>query len=378
MLDSRPESSAALRARAEVAVEGLEARVFTIPTDAPEADGTLSWSATTLVLVHVRAGAHTGLGFTYAHSAAASIVTSVLREAVAGSDALSPPAAWERMRAAVRNVGYPGVAASAISAVDVALWDLKARLLELPLATLLGPVRRAVPIYGSGGFTSYSDRELAHQLGDWVAAGIPRVKMKVGSEPERDPERVRIARAAIGEDAALFTDANGAYDRKRALELAEIFAAESNVSWFEEPVSSDDLEGLRLLRDRAPMGVDIAAGEYGYDTFYFRRMLDAGAVDVLQADVTRCGGVTQMLQVAALCSSRAMPLSAHTSPSIHAHVGAALGPLEHVEYFHDHARIEHMLFDGVLDPADGALSFDMERPGLGLELREPDARRYEQ
>jgi L-alanine-DL-glutamate epimerase-like enolase superfamily enzyme len=378
MLDSRPESSAALRARAEVAVEGLEARGFTIPTDAPEADGTLSWSATTLVLVHVRAGAHTGLGFTYAHSAAASIVTSVLREAVAGSDALSPPAAWERMRAAVRNVGYPGVAASAISAVDVALWDLKARLLELPLATLLGPVRRAVPIYGSGGFTSYSDRELAHQLGDWVAAGIPRVKMKVGSEPERDPERVRIARAAIGEDAALFTDANGAYDRKRALELAEIFAAESNVSWFEEPVSSDDLEGLRLLRDRAPMGVDIAAGEYGYDTFYFRRMLDAGAVDVLQADVTRCGGVTQMLQVAALCSSRAMPLSAHTSPSIHAHVGAALGPLEHVEYFHDHARIEHMLFDGVLDPADGALSFDMERPGLGLELREPDARRYEQ
>jgi L-alanine-DL-glutamate epimerase-like enolase superfamily enzyme len=378
MLDSRPESSAALRARAEVAVEGLEARVFTIPTDAPEADGTLSWSATTLVLVHVRAGAHTGLGFTYAHSAAASIVTSVLREAVAGSDALSPPAAWERMRAAVRNVGYPGVAASAISAVDVALWDLKARLLELPLATLLGPVRRAVPIYGSGGFTSYSDRELAHQLGDWVAAGIPRVKMKVGSEPERDPERVRIARAAIGEDAALFTDANGAYDRKRALELAEIFAAESNVSWFEEPVSSDDLEGLRLLRDRAPMGVDIAAGEYGYDTFYFRRMLDAGAVDVLQADVTRCGGVTQMLQVAALCSSRAMPLSAHTSPSIHAHVGAALGPLEHVEYFHDHARIEHMLFDGVLDPADGALSFDLERPGLGLELREPDARRYEQ
>jgi L-alanine-DL-glutamate epimerase-like enolase superfamily enzyme len=378
MLDSRPESSAALRARAEVAVEGLEARVFTIPTDAPEADGTLSWSATTLVLVHVRAGAHTGLGFTYAHSAAASIVTSVLREAVAGSDALSPPAAWERMRAAVRNVGYPGVAASAISAVDVALWDLKARLLELPLATLLGPVRRAVPIYGSGGFTSYSDRELAHQLGDWVAAGIPRVKMKVGSEPERDPERVRIARAAIGEDAALFTDANGAYDRKRALELAEIFAAESNVSWFEEPVSSDDLEGLRLLRDRAPMGVDIAAGEYGYDTFYFRRMLDAGAVDVLQADVTRCGGVTQMLHVAALCSSRAMPLSAHTSPSIHAHVGAALGPLEHVEYFHDHARIEHMLFDGVLDPADGALSFDLERPGLGLELREPDARRYEQ
>jgi L-alanine-DL-glutamate epimerase-like enolase superfamily enzyme len=202
--------------------------------------------------------------------------------------------------------------------------------------------------------------------------------MKVGSEPERDPERVRVARAAIGEDAALFADANGAYGRKRALDLAEVFRAESNVSWFEEPVSSDDLAGLRLLRDRAPAGMDIAAGEYGYDSFYFRRMLDEGAVDVLQADVTRCGGVTQMLQVGALCSSRAMPLSAHTSPSIHAHVGAALGPLVHVEYFHDHARIERMLFDGVLDPAGGGLSYDPERPGLGLELREADARRYEQ
>jgi L-alanine-DL-glutamate epimerase-like enolase superfamily enzyme len=375
---SRAEGSAALLAPPDVAVESVRARAFTIPTDAPEADGTLSWSATTLVLVQADAGGHTGLGFSYAHSAAAAVVTSVLCEAVVGGDALSPPAAWERMRAAVRNIGYPGVAASAISAVDVALWDLKARLLGLSLATLLGPVRRTVPIYGSGGFTSYSDRELARQLGDWVAAGIPRVKMKVGSEPERDPERVRVARAAIGEDAALFADANGAYGRKRALDLAEVFRAESNVSWFEEPVSSDDLAGLRLLRDRAPAGMDIAAGEYGYDSFYFRRMLDEGAVDVLQADVTRCGGVTQMLQVGALCSSRAMPLSAHTSPSIHAHVGAALGPLVHVEYFHDHARIERMLFDGVLDPAGGGLSYDPERPGLGLELREADARRYEQ
>ena len=175
----------------------------------------------------------------------------------------------------------------------------------------------------------------------------------------------------------LFVDANGAYDRKLALRMAQVFWEESNVTWFEEPVSSDDLEGLRLLRDRAPAGMDIAAGEYGYDLFYFRCMLSAGAVDVLQADVTRCGGLTQMLQVAALCAASAVLLSAHTSPSIHAHVCAAIAPLAHLEYFHDHARIERLLFDGVLDPVEGALCFDSARPGLGLELRERDAQRYE-
>jgi L-alanine-DL-glutamate epimerase-like enolase superfamily enzyme len=123
--------------------------------------------------------------------------------------------------------------------------------------------------------------------------------------------------------------------------------------------------------------MNIAAGEYGYDLFYFRRMLDAGAVDVLQADVTRCGGITQLLQVGALCASRGMLLSAHTSPSIHAHVCVAIEPLAHVEYFHDHARIEQMLFDGCPELVDGELRPDPKSPGLGLALRESEAERYE-
>jgi L-alanine-DL-glutamate epimerase-like enolase superfamily enzyme len=199
--------------------------------------------------------------------------------------------------------------------------------------------------------------------------------MKVGSHPDRDPERVARARAAIGPDVELFVDANGAYERKQALALAETFRAESGVSWFEEPVSSDDLAGLRLLRDRAPAGMRIAAGEYGYDLFYFRHMLDAGAVDVLQADATRCGGVTAMLGVAALCEAHGMLLSAHTSPTIHAHVCSAIAPLAHVEYFHDHARIEQMLFEGAPLPAAGRLRPDPSAPGLGLHLREDVAER---
>jgi L-alanine-DL-glutamate epimerase-like enolase superfamily enzyme len=358
-------------------VEQLSARTFTVPTDGPEADGTLSWDSTTLVLVQATAAGQTGLGYSYAAGAAAPLIRDLLAGAVIGADALSPPAAWARMRAEVRNIGYPGIASCAISAVDVALWDLKARLHGVSLCTLLGRVRNRVPVYGSGGFTTYTDTQMEHQLTAWVEQGIHTVKIKVGSEPDRDPARVHHARSVIGPNARLFVDANGAYTRKQALALADTFAGQSGVSWFEEPVSSDDLEGLRLLRDRAPAGMDIAAGEYGYELFYFRRMLEAGAVDVLQADVTRCGGITQLLQVGTLCAAHGLLLSAHTSPSIHAHVCAAIQPLVHVEYFHDHARIEELLFDGLPPLVDGALCPDPAVPGTGLGLREEHAKRYE-
>ncbi len=368
--------SAARTVAAAAVIEDVAARAVTIPTDGQEADGTLSWDSTTVVVVEARAEGSRGLGYSYAAGAAAEVVREMLAGAVRGSDALSPPGAWQRAKRAVRNIGYAGVAAGAISALDVALWDLKAKLLGLPLSTLLGRVRDGVRAYGSGGFTSYDDRRLREQLGGWAEQGLTAVKMKVGSEPGRDPARVRAAREAIGPGVELFVDANGAYERKQALALAERFVADAGVSWFEEPVSSDDLQGLRLLRDRAPAPIEIAAGEYGYELHYFRRMLDAGAVDVLQADVTRCGGITGMRGVAALCEARSMALSAHTSPSIHAHVGCALEPLVHVEYFHDHARIEQMLFEGAPLPQAGELRPDLSMPGLGLELREDVAERY--
>jgi L-alanine-DL-glutamate epimerase-like enolase superfamily enzyme len=286
------------------------------------------------------------------------------------------PAAWQAMAVATRNLGRPGIVASAIAAVDTALWDLKARLLDLPLVSLFGAVRDAVPLYGSGGFTSYSDAELRDQLGAWAAAGFRRVKMKVGSDPVDDPRRVTVAREAIGPDVELMVDANGAYRGKQALRLADAFA-EQGVTWFEEPVSSDDLDGLRLLRDRAPAGMAVAAGEYGYDLPYFRHMLEAGAVDVLQADATRCAGFTGFLRVAALCAARSLPLSSHCAPALHLHVDCAAPNLLHAEYFHDHVRIERMLFDGVQEPVDGVLRPDRARPGNGLELRRADAQRFE-
>lgn len=353
----------------------VDVSAYTIPTDFPEADGTLEWDSTTIVIVEVHAGGNVGLGFTYGDLAAARLVDRKLSQLILGQDALAITGCWMKMLHAVRNLGRPGVASHAIAAVDSALWDLKARLFGIPLISLLGNTRMGIPVYGSGGFTSYSIEQLQAQLSGWAERGIEMVKIKVGANPSEDVERVRSARSAIGPKIQLFVDANGAYSRKQAAGFAEQFVAQG-VTWFEEPVSSDDLEGLALLRNHAPDGMDIAAGEYGYDSTYFRRMLEAEAVDVIQVDATRAAGITGFLAAAALADAFHIPLSAHTAPSIHAHVCCAVPAARHVEYFHDHVRIEQMLFDGVLHPVNGSLYPDLSQPGLGLEIKRADAARY--
>jgi L-alanine-DL-glutamate epimerase-like enolase superfamily enzyme len=194
------------------------------------------------------------------------------------------------------------------------------------------------------------------------------VKIKVGRDPDADPARVAMAREAIGPNVELMVDANGAYTLPQALGLAERFA-EQDVTWLEEPLSSEDLEGLAELRGRSPAGMAIAAGEYVWSSLDAQRMLEAGAVDVLQADVTRCGGITELLHIAGLCSARQMPFSAHCAPAVSAHVCCAIEAVQHIEYFHDHVRIESMLFEGATEPDGGVLRPDESQSGLGLEPR---------
>jgi L-alanine-DL-glutamate epimerase-like enolase superfamily enzyme len=371
-----PARPPAVRMPADPAITAVRARAYTIPTDAPEADGSFRWTSTTLVLVEVDAGGATGLGYTYADASAAALVRDALADALLRQDPWPGGELWLRMQQRVRNLGREGLAASAISAVDCALWDLKARLLGVPLVRLLGAVRGRVPIYGSGGFTSYDEERLREQLAGWVHRdGCRWVKMKVGTAPTEDPRRVRGARDAIGAHAGLFVDANGALDARQALRCAEAFAREE-VAWFEEPVSSDDLAGLRLLRARGPAGMEIAAGEYVYTLDDARRLLEAGAVDVLQADVSRCGGITGFLRIAALAQAFHVPLSGHCAPALHLHAALAAPGLRHLEWFHDHVRIEAMLFDGAPRPEAGAIAADLASPGCGLVFRRRDAERY--
>ncbi|MGO4425283.1 enolase C-terminal domain-like protein, partial [Streptomyces sp. MCAF7] len=210
-------------------VDRLDVTAYTVPTDAPEADGTLAWNETTVVVVEARGGRTTGLGWTYAPADAGSVVHDLLRGEVLGRSPLDVAGANEAMSRAVRNAGRPGLVACAISAVDLALWDLKARLLGVPLVRLIGAVRETVPVYGSGGFTTYHDTHLATQLTGWVRGhGIDRVKIKIGEDRgravERDLARVRHARETIGPHTELYVDANGAYTRKEAVRVGHALA----------------------------------------------------------------------------------------------------------------------------------------------------------
>lgn len=357
-----------------IPIADVQATSYTIPTDAPESDGTITWNHTSLVVATVSAGDQIGLGYTYCHSAAVRLIATVLAPVLEDRDALALEENWSAMNVAVRNIGRPGIAACAISALDIACWDLKARLLDVCLPKLLPMARQSVPVYGSGGFTSYDQARLLEQLASWAEQGCSWVKMKIGRQPDQDSKRVAAAAGAIG-PAALFVDANGAYRVKQALDFAAAFAA-SGVIWFEEPVSSNDHAGLALMRERAPAGMAITAGEYGYDPGYFRAMLEDKCVDILQADATRCGGITGFLRAAALCDGFEIPLSSHCAPSIHLAPACAAPRLEHMEWFHDHVRIEQMLFDGAPQLKNGHIAPDLSRKGHGLVFRKADAARY--
>ncbi|HJC60693.1 MAG TPA: mandelate racemase [Candidatus Dietzia intestinigallinarum] len=362
------------------AIDGLCVSTYTVPTDAPEADGTLSWDSTDVVLVEARAGGLTGTGWTYAPAPCAEVVRALLEPVVTGASALDVPGIAVAMHRAVRNAPRVGLVGYAIAAVDCALWDLKARILDVSLASLLGRVREDVAVYGSGGFVSYSPAQLDQQLTRWVAdQQMSRVKIKIGHGPADAPDLaadrdwIRRARAVVGEDVELFVDANGAYQATQAVRLMKD-VADARVTWFEEPVSSDHLD--QMARVRNALDIDVAAGEYGTDLFYFQRMCASGAVDCLQLDISRCGGITQWQRIAAVAAAHGLEVSGHCAPHLSAAAAASTPNLRHLEWFHDHVRIEHMFFDGSSDPSGGRITPRAGSPGHGLLLRASDVAGY--
>lgn len=348
-------------------IEQVHTATYEFPTPAPEADGTLSWSATTAVAATVSAGGRTGLGWTYSSPAAAGVIDHHLAGAVQDRDAFDIPGGWQAMRRACRNLGTKGLVMQAISAVDIAWWDLKARLLDCSLVRLFGRSRDDVPIYGSGGFTTYDDRQLADQVEWWHKVGASAMKIKIGESRggniPRDLARVAQLREFAGDAVGLMVDANGGYTVGQARRVGSALDA-LGVIWFEEPVSSDDTQGLRVVRDC--VRCDVAAGEYAADDYDAQALVPV--VDCLQLDVTRCGGYTGWLSAAAVAQAHNLEISGHCAPALHAHVAAAAPNLRHVEWFVDHARLEPQLVDGAPEARDGALHVDPDRPGHGMSL----------
>ncbi len=345
----------------------LETATFRFPTVAPEADGTLDWDATTVVAVQAHAEGTTGLGWTYSTAAVCDVVHDHLGPAVESLDPMNVPAAWQAMHRVCRNLGTQGLVAQAISAVDIALWDLKARLVGMALADLFGRARDTVPVYGSGGFTTTDDDDLRREVEHWAAMGCTAIKIKVGESwgaaVERDLARIATVRTVAGDGVSLMADANGAYRRGQARRVGAALD-ELGVVWFEEPVSSDDVEGLAAVRDA--VRCDVAAGEYAADLYDVARLCPV--VDCLQLDVTRCGGYSGFLRGAAVAAAHNLDVSAHCAPALHVPVAAAIPNLRHVEWFADHARVEPVLVDGAPTVHDGVIR-PASTPGHGLSLR---------
>jgi L-alanine-DL-glutamate epimerase-like enolase superfamily enzyme len=256
----------------------------------------------------------------------------------------------------------------ALSAVDIAWWDLKARLLNTSVTELAGQVRSDVPFYGSGGFTSLDDRQLQEQVASWAAVGATAMKIKIGENRgtavARDLARVRRLAELAGPNVTLMVDANGGYRHGQALRVGRALD-ELGVEWFEEPVTSDDPGELALLR--AQLSCDVTAGEYAAEVDDVRALLPA--VDCLQLDATRCGGFTGFLRAAALAQSEHLDVSGHCAPALHSVIGSAVPNLRHVEYFVDHVRVESRLIDGVPAVGGGVLRPDPARPGHGMTVR---------
>ncbi|MGH9653331.1 MAG: enolase C-terminal domain-like protein [Bryobacteraceae bacterium] len=347
-----------------------------IPTEQPESDGTAEWDSTTVVLVELAAGGFSGLGYSYANQTAANVAQELIGAEVIGRDTFDIPAIHLALDLKVRNWGRPGLVSNTISAIDICLWDLKAHILQQPLANLLGKQRGETTAYGSGGFTSYTEKQLVEQLSGWAADGFESVKMKIGRDPAQDARRIAAVQKALKGRAELFVDANGAFDRKEALNKSKQFA-DLGVRWFEEPVTSDDRDGLRMMVEHAPPIMRIAAGEYIYVLEDAYLLLKAQAVDVLQTDVTRCGGITNFLKIGHACEISHIPYSAHTCPSVHASVCCAVTSAINVEYFHDHARIEHMIFDGAVTAKRGKVKPDLSRAGLGLKVKRGETEKFQ-
>ncbi len=349
------------------AINDLDVTTYTVPTPGPESDGTLTWDATSAIVVQVGAAGTTGTGWTYSSPAAAAVISHHIRDVVIGRHPDDIAGVWSAMQRACRNFGGRGLVMQALSAVDIALWDLKARLYDRSLADLFGRVNTAVPVYGSGGFTNLDHDSLREQIDQWQAAGCTAMKIKIGqdwgSDTDRDLARIDDLRRLAGDEVDLMVDANGAYTPAQARRMGCHLDA-LGVTWFEEPVSSDDIDSLNLLRHI--LRCDVAAGEYIADSYDARRL--APVVDCLQLDVTRCGGYTGWLAAAAIAAGHNLQVSAHCAPALHLPVAAAIAHLRHIEYFIDHTRVDAQLFDGVPTAVDGRLRADDSASGHGMTV----------
>ena len=302
-----------------------------------------------------------------------TLIEGTFKELLVGQDPLNIEKIWDDLFWCVRGVGRKGLAFCALSAVDVALWDLKAKHFNVPLYQLLGPYTDSVPVYGSGGWTNFNTEELVAEQTGYVERGFKAVKMKVGKDfgmsEREDIQRLAAVREAVGDDIEIYIDANNGYYAKQAIYMGKAFE-EYRVGWFEEPVLADDIDGLAAIAKA--IDIPVATGEHEYTKFGFKELIARGGADIVQPDVGRVGGITEWMKVAHLAHAFNLPVAPHAYQLIHLHLACATPNLKVVEYLGIAEESDKTVYKEWSPPKDGMWSPDPNKLGLGLEL-DPEA-----
>ncbi|MFW6174336.1 MAG: mandelate racemase/muconate lactonizing enzyme family protein [Chloroflexota bacterium] len=354
--------------------EGFVIQDATIPTPPPRAPR----RSVNGLWAHIKTDeGEEGLGVGTGHRAIRSVIENNLKDLLIGQDPFNIEKLWNDMFWRVRGYGRKGVAFQAISTLDIGLWDLKAKALGVPLYRLLNPYWERVPVYGSGGWTNYSESELVKEQTGYVERGFPRVKMKVGKDfgqsEREDVTRLEAVRKAVGDDVEIYVDANNGYYAKQAIRMARVFE-QYGVAWFEEPVLADDIEGL--ARIAAAIDIPVATGEHEYTKYGFKELVSRGGADIVQPDVGRVGGITEWIKAASLAHAFNLPVAPHAVQLVHLHCSMATPNLKVVEYLGSAEKNDRFFYTEFPEPKDGWWAPYRDRPGLGLELDPAVVKKY--
>lgn len=375
---SRAVAAPATRSLGDAEIVKLEARTVVVPLKRPTRIARRDLKERRYTFVRVTAGDRPyGYGFCLSGATASQMIREAIAPTVVGRSLYSTEGLWEEVYYDTILDGRRGAGLRALSAVDIALWDLKGKLLGLPCAQLLGMFRPAVPAYASGGYYYEGDpiREIKQEVTGWMEDGYKAIKIKVGGVPlEADVARVAVARQVAGDEVELMLDANNAwhdsYTAAGAIHRFEEFA----ISWVEEPLSPDDLRGHADLRRRC--GVPVATGEIEATRWGFLHLLTSEAADVLQPDATVVGGFTEWQRIAHTASSFGVPVAPHWFSDVHVHTVAAAPNGIWIEHFTDTSILNvRELYESSMVVKDGWAAVSRE-PGLGINIDESAIEKY--
>jgi L-alanine-DL-glutamate epimerase-like enolase superfamily enzyme len=349
-------------------VKDIEVFHVTTPLDAPVSDSSFTIRNSGMVVVRVIVNPElSGYGMTFSVPVA-EYIHRTLKPVVTGRDPVCVETAWNAMRSATRSAGRKGVALLAMSAIDIALWDLRGKILGLPIYKLLGGSNCLIPVYASGGWLSYTLEQTVEEAKKNVADGYRTIKIKIGAEGGKnlraDVKKIEAVRSAIGDEIDLIVDANGIWDASTAIRFAQM-VKDCNVSLFEEPVDADDIPGLRRVRET--IQIPVATGENEYTKYGMRDLVLGEAVDVVQCDITRAGGFTEMQKISAIASAWNLRFAPHAWEFAGAHLMSDAPHALYLEKLSIQERIfQKAIFNYPL-PRNGFYEIP-DKPGLGVEF----------